>query len=96
MVQCLRLQLLNQRNAVYQLYQFAINMTGMSDSYNQLKKDVQQSLARVTLMVEVITKDLDLCGIGAEESTLPELLQELVKKEGQVSGVAVGGGCVFF
>jgi len=87
MVQCMRLQLLNQRSAVQQVYQFAINMTGMSDSYNKLKKDVQQALARLALMVEVLTKDLELCGAGAEDSMLPKLLQELVKKESQVSAV---------
>ena len=84
MIQCLKNQLHNQRESVGKLYQFTINETGMSSSYNNLKKQVQQTLARVSLMLEILEKDLEWYGDGDEETLLPELMQELAKKEGEV------------
>ncbi len=84
MIQCLKEQLHNQYQSVNKLYQFAINETGMSSSYNELKKNMQQVLGQVSLMVEVIKNDFEWCGEKAEKSLLPEQLKELVEKEGMV------------
>lgn len=90
MIDCLRMQLKNQVEAVKKLSQFTINETGLSNDYNQLKKDVHQALAKVSMTVESLKKELPLFGSVAGETKLPQLLTELVAKEGEVRQLNAG------
>ncbi len=56
----------------------------MSSSYNELKKNVQQALAQVCIMVDIVKNDLRWCRDKAVNTILPHLLRELMEKEKQV------------
>ena len=75
---------MNQVHAGEKLSRFAISETGLSNDYNQLKKDVHQALAKVSMTVETLNKELALFRSIACETQLPQLLTQLVEKEGEV------------
>lgn len=80
----MREQLQNQLKSVETLFRFSVHETGMSITYMNFKKSISRALAQVSLMVDMLKKDLELCGVKAADFSLPELLKELVEKEVQV------------
>ena len=90
MIDCLKLQLKTQMEGLEKVSQFTIQEIGLSKEYFQLSKDSHQTLARVSLAVDWLQKDLAIfMGEVSGQSKLSQLLQQLLEKKIEVRANAM-------